>query len=167
VIVSPGAGGEVLAGPALGVLGVLLQQPLVGVALDVGVEGCPPLAVDQVGDEALQLGRILDLVLGLAEDDPEHSRLAPQRLQRVPVLALQGIAVQPDQRGPVEPGRDGRGLVIGRLGPLVGHLEEQQVGELLDVVPVGEAVVAEDIAIVPEFGDHLLGVRAGHLRFLW
>jgi hypothetical protein len=32
---------------------------------------------------------------------------------------------------------------------LVGHLEEEEVGELLDVVAVGEAVVAEDVAIVP------------------
>jgi hypothetical protein len=36
------------------------------------------------------------------------------------------------------------------------HLEEEQVGELLDVVAVGEAVVAEDIAVVPELLDNLL-----------
>ena len=61
-------------GPALGVLGVLLQQALVGVALHVGVEGHPLLAVDQVDDQAAQLGRVLNLVLGLAEDERPASR---------------------------------------------------------------------------------------------
>ena len=45
------ARGEVLAGAALGVLGVLLQQALVGVALDVDIEREPALAVDEVDDE--------------------------------------------------------------------------------------------------------------------
>jgi hypothetical protein len=40
----------------------------------------------------------------------------------------------------------------------VGHLEEEQVGELLDVVAVGEAVVAEQVAVAPELLDDLLGV---------
>ena len=43
---------EVLAGARLHVLGVLLEQPLVGVALDIGVEREPLLAVDQVDDRA-------------------------------------------------------------------------------------------------------------------
>ena len=30
------------------------------------------------------------------------------------------------------------------------HLEEKQVGELLDVVPVGEAVITQDVAVVPQ-----------------
>ena len=33
---------------------------------------------------------------------------------------------------------------------LIVHFEEEEVGELLDVVAVGEAVVAEDGAVVPE-----------------
>ena len=40
-----------------------------------------------------------------------------------------------------------------RLGALVGHLEEQQIGELLDVVAVRHAVVAQNVAVVPEFLD--------------
>src|SRR5581483_4566912 len=34
-------------------------------------------------------------------------------------------------------------LVVRRFGALVGHLEEQQIGQLLDVVAVRHAVVAE------------------------
>ena len=48
-----------------------------------------------------------------------------------------------------------RRLAPRRLRLLVRHLEEQQVGELLDVVAVGEAVVAEDVAVVPELLDDL------------
>ena len=42
---------EILAGTALDVLGVLLEQALVGVALDVGGEAGPFFLVDQVDDE--------------------------------------------------------------------------------------------------------------------
>ena len=38
--------------------------------------------------------------------------------------------------------RDDGWLVIGRLGALVRHFQEQQKGELLDVIAVGEPVVA-------------------------
>ncbi len=40
----------------------------------------------------------------------------------------------------------------------MGHFEEEQVGKLLDVVAVGHAVVAQDVAVVPEFLDDVLGV---------
>ena len=48
----------------------------------------------------------------------------------------------------------GSGCVLaGELGALVGHLEEEQEGELLQVVLVAEAVVAEDVAVAPELLD--------------
>ena len=34
---------------------------------------------------------------------------------------------------------------------LVGHLEEEQIGDLLDVVAVVDAVVAQRVAEAPEF----------------
>jgi hypothetical protein len=42
----------------------------------------------------------------------------------------------------------------------VGHLEEQEQGPLLDVIAVGEAIVAEDVAVIPELLNDLLGVVA-------
>jgi hypothetical protein len=39
----------------------------------------------------------------------------------------------------------------------MGHLQKQQVGQLFDVVAVGEAVVPQDIAVVPELLDDLRG----------
>lgn len=43
--------------------------------------------------------------------------------------------------------------MVRRLGSLVGHLEEERIDELLDVVAVGHAVVAQRTAIVPEARD--------------
>ncbi len=154
---------EVLSRAALGVLRVLLQQSLIGVALDVGIEREPPLPVDQVADQAGQLGGVLDLVLRLLEDDAKHRfRILAKRLKDVPVVRLQRRTFEPDETVPVQPCGNERVLVVGRLGALVGHLEEEQVGELLDVVAVGEPVVAEQIAVVPELLDDLLAMRARH-----
>ena len=55
-------------------------------------------------------------------------------------------------------------MVIGRLGAFIGHFEEEQVRELLYVVAIGHAVVTEDIAVVPEFLDDMLGMSA-HIPF--
>lgn len=43
----------------------------------------------------------------------------------------------------------GPGLVVGQPVALIGHLEKQQVGKLLDVVAVRHVAVAKDIAVVP------------------
>jgi hypothetical protein len=91
--------GEVLAGAGLDVLGILLQQPLVDRAFHVDVEPDPRLAVDQL-DEATQLGRVLDAVLGLAEDDGREAGAGAERGQDVAVVALQLVAVQPEQALP-------------------------------------------------------------------
>lgn len=46
------------------------------------------------------------------------------------------------------------------LRPPVGHLEEEGVGQLLDVVAVRQPVVPKLVAIVPAFTDDLLAMRA-------
>src|ERR671926_1486893 len=74
------------------------------------------------------------------------------------VVGLELVAVPPEQAGPVVAVGHRRGTAPGRQGLLVGHLEEEQVGELLNVVAVGEAVVAEQVAVAPELLDDLLGV---------
>ncbi len=56
-------------------------------------------------------------------------------------------------------------LVTRWFRPLVGHLEEQQIRQLLDpcpeshrrVVPIGYSVIPEDVAVVPEFLNDLAG----------
>ena len=82
------AGSEVLTRAAFHVLGVLLQESFVGVAFHVGVERGPLLLVDQVRDQAAQLGRVLDLVLRLAKDDADQPGPFAEFLQRVAVMRL-------------------------------------------------------------------------------
>jgi hypothetical protein len=94
------AWGEVLAGASLDVLGVLGEQALVGVAFDIGIQAGPLLAVDQVGDQPAQFRRVLDLVLGFAEDDAQHPLLTTERLERVAVLDLQLVAIALEQLRP-------------------------------------------------------------------
>jgi hypothetical protein len=90
---------EVLACAAFHVLGVLLQQPLVSISLHVGGQGRPRIArpgsglVNQVHDEPAELGRVLDFVLRLAEDDAQHALLFAERFEHMPVMRLQFIAV--------------------------------------------------------------------------
>ena len=67
------------------------------------------------------------------------------------------VAVLLDQRRPGPGKRNGARLVVGRLGALVGHLEEEEIGELFDVVAVAHAVVAQDVAEIPEFADNCGG----------
>ncbi len=40
---------------------------------------------------------------------------------------------------------------------LLRHFQKQDIGQLCHILVVGDAVVTEDIAEVPEFGDDFLG----------
>lgn len=71
---------KILARTTFGILRILLQQALVGIALHIGVEDGPRLLIDQIDDQAAQLGGVLDLVLRLAKDDAEHPWLLCQFL---------------------------------------------------------------------------------------
>jgi hypothetical protein len=64
-----------LAGTGATVGDTLVEEALVGVALDVDVEDGPGLLVDKVLDELGPAGRVLDLVLGLAGDLPKQAGL--------------------------------------------------------------------------------------------
>ena len=63
------------------------------------------------------------------------------------------IALDIQQAGPVVALGDGRGLVERRARLLIGHLEKEQKRQLFDVVAIGESIIAEDVAVVPEFLD--------------
>ena len=67
------------------------------------------------------------------------------RLQLRPALGREAL--------PVVALRDQQGPVVGRLGELVGELQEKQVGELLQVVAVAHAVVAQGVTEAPDLGD--------------
>lgn len=153
---------EVLARAALHILGVLLQQTLVGVALNIGVEARPLLLVDEVDDEPTQLRWVLDFVLRLFENQPEHAAAAAEGFQRVTVVNLQVVALEFQQGGPIEPFRNG-GRPVERWPALhIHHFKEKQESQLLNIVAVRQPVVAQDVAVVPEFLNE--GGGSGHLK---
>jgi hypothetical protein len=116
--------------------------------------------LSKVHDQSTQLGRILNLVLRLAEDHPKHARPFAEFFEGLAVVSFEIVAIQLQQRIPAESLWDGGRFVEGRLRLLVGHLQEEQERQLLDVIAIGQAVVAEDIAVVPELLDQGGGV--GH-----
>jgi hypothetical protein len=42
----------------------------------------------------------------------------------------------------------------------IRHLEEQEIGQLGDVLVIGDPLVLEDVAEVPQFGDDVVGDSA-------
>jgi len=81
-----------------------------------------------------------------------------------PLTTLSGALLQ--RRGavvcPVEASRNGWRFVERRLALLIRHLEEKEKRQLLDVVAVRQPVIAQNVAVVPEFLDEL--VRLIHRR---
>ena len=157
-------GGEVLPRAGLDVLGALGEQLLVGVALDVGARGGPVLLVDQVDDQPLELGRVLDLVLRLAEDHAQRARPAGR--------APPGCAGSASSRSSPSASSSccqrvsSPGTICLRVErpvrPLVRHLQEQQVGQLLRVLDCGDAVVAQHVAVVPQLRYQLARIDGTH-----
>ena len=108
--------------------------------------------VDQVHDQPLQRGRVLDLRPGLLEDFAQHARLLAQFFQDVPVVGLQFVAVELQQARPAQRRRHDGLAVVRRLGQLVGHLQEEQKRDLLRVGHVRQPV--HRIAVLYRQGQH-------------
>jgi len=91
---------EVLSCTCLDVFGSLGQQFLVGIALDVSSLARPVLLVDQIDDEPLQFGWVLNPVLCLAEDDTQGARLTSEIIQRIAIRILKTLGLSIHQRLP-------------------------------------------------------------------
>ena len=107
------------------------------------------------------MGGILDFVLRLGEDGAEHARFLAKILEGVPIMVFQRQPVKFDEAGPVIVRGDGGLLVVRWASALIVHLEEQKEGELLNVVAIGDAIVAEQVAVIPDFVDES-GSGGGH-----
>ena len=91
----------------------------------------------------------MDLAARPFEDDAEHPGLRAQLLKARAVPVFQRGAVEVEQRGPAEFRRHDWLALVGRLGALIRHLEEQQQGQLLDVLEAGEPGILQDAGIAP------------------
>jgi hypothetical protein len=145
------ARGEVLAGAGLGVLGVAFEQVFVDGAFSVGAEH-DPIGFVHHGNDTGELGGVLDLVLGLGEDLAEHAGLFAELQEGLDVVGFEVGAVEGAESGPRVFGGDGDLAVVGRAAVFIRHFEEDEVGELLEVVAVADTVIAQGMAEGPDFG---------------
>src|SRR5207302_744685 len=72
----------------------------------------------------------------------------------MPVMRLQRVPIATHQAIPAVPLWNTRRLVIRWLRPLVRHLEEKQVGQLLYIVPIRYAVIAQQVTVIPQALDN-------------
>jgi hypothetical protein len=95
---------------------------------------------------------------GIGLRDSGISRF-PHAVQVLSQLFRRGkgdYAIELDEAGPVVALRDGGFLVVRLPRALVIHLEkEEKIGDLLDVVAIGNTVVAEEMAVVPDFVEEV------------
>ena len=124
----------------------------VQIALGVGVEADPVLRVDQL-HQARQLGRILNLILRFEEDRTEHPWLLTQPMERGQVLRFQRLTCFRSEAGPVVVLGNVRIALVGLLRIFMRQLQEQQIGQLLKVVAIPHAVIAQGMTEVPDFLD--------------
>ena len=136
------AWGEVLAGAARGLLGRAGEEFLVNRSFHVDRQRQPIHVIEQVDDDLLQECGIVYLAARPLEDDAEHPALRAQLLETGAVLLFERGAVEVQQSLPTELRWHDRFALVGWLGELIRHLEEQQEGQLLDVLEAGEPGVA-------------------------
>ena len=149
---------EVLPGAFLALARGLFKQPLEGGSLDVDVERRPLDLVDQP-EELLQIDRVVEPRLSAREDVAEQAALLAEFAQEIDVVILQSSAGLAGEARPVAALRQ---FDVA----LIRHLEEQQIGELLDVIAVVDAVVAKRVAEAPEFLDYIGHTATASLNWL-
>ena len=145
-----GPGCEVLPCPALDILRVLLQELLIDDALDVGGHGNPPLPVDHLYD-TVEDGDVADLIDSPLEDLAQDAALLAELLQGGFILDFQLRAPQGVHIRPGVALGNARIPIIGRTGILIGHLQEQQIRQLLQIIAIGYPVIPQGIAHGPDF----------------
>jgi hypothetical protein len=110
-----------------------------------------PFTSAPIVDQAIQLGRVLNLVLRFGENCSQHPRLVAQLAQQGHIMHLQLRAALGLQALPVEFGGNANIAVIRRLAIFIRHLQKDQVSELLQIVAIAHPVVAQGSAKTPDF----------------
>lgn len=147
---------KVLARARLCVLCVPFKNALVNVAFHIGIKRGPRDVVHHL-DQTREFGGILDLVLRLGENLPEHALLGTQFTQCFDVVNLELRALERAHHGPRKARGHAHLPVVRRLRIFIRHLEEDEVGELLEIVAVAHTIVAQRVAEGPDFGNNTVG----------
>ncbi len=143
---------EVLAGPRLLLVGVLLQKAFVQIAEPLLPRRVPVELVD-LAHKRRERRRLLDEGACIGEDLLDQRRAIAAEMDQGELVVLQ----------PVESGAGFEiipAVVVGELifrAGLLGHLQEEQIGQLGHILVVGDAIVLQDVAEVPELLDYVVG----------
>ena len=133
-------------------LAIFFQQAFVQVA-QAFLAGAVPIEFVNFAHQRGKRSGFLDEAAGVGEDFP-----APASSRGYPDESAVSCRTPADPVRRDFPDRssdDFCELIFG--AGFLGHLEEQQIGQLGDVLMVGDAVVLEDVAQVPEFADDVVG----------
>ncbi len=149
--------GEVLPCAALGLLRVLLEQPLVEIPEPLGLGAVPVERVDGL-DHGAKVSRLPERRRRIREDRLHALGAVAAEVHEKELVKLEELdAVLLRERVPP--------VALGDLllGPrLFRHLEKEEVRELGDVLQIRDPVVPQDVAQIPELLDDVL--RAWHRR---
>lgn len=138
---------EVLTRPLLPLTGRPLQQPFERGPLHIDIERGPVFEVDHF-DDAFQIDGVVEARHGRGEDRAEHARRFAEFAQNFGVVVGQVGTRTCLQGRPRARLRYGHFLFL-------GHLEEKEECQLLDIVAIINPVVAQDVAEAPEFIDQV------------
>ena len=135
-----GSRSKVLACSAFYVFCVFLEESFVYFSFDIRGEGGPGFSVDHLNDFG-EDGSGADFVCCAFEDFSEDSFLFSECVKGCFVLVFEFCSLEGVEFRPGVSGRDAGLFVVGRAGVLIGHFEEDKVGELFEVVSIGDASV--------------------------
>jgi hypothetical protein len=138
---------EILPCAFLALACCLLQKAFKGGAFHVDIEGGPFFLINH-GNDALEVDGIVEARHALREDIAQEAFALAEGAKGVRIMVGELRAAEGFEALPVAPFGD---LYLA----FRGHFEEEEVGELFDVVPVVYAIVAEDVAKAPKFIDNI------------
>ncbi len=143
---------KILARPGFLLAGILLQQPFVQIAQAFLLGGIPVDLVNRRHQRG-QRRRLFDEGGGIGKDFLRNARTVTAQMHQHHLVEIQTVG-----RGhglQIVPAITLRQLVL-RAG-FLRHLQKQQISQLGDVLVIGDAVVAQQVAQVPELGNDVGG----------
>lgn len=136
---------EILAGAFLPFAGGFFEQALIRLRLYVHIKA-GPIGFRNETDQTLEINGIVEAVLALGVNVAENARLLTELAKQI------GIVIDQFRTGFL-----GEGWPVASLGQfdaaLIGHFDEEQIGDLLNVVAIIHAIVSKRVAETPEFLD--------------
>jgi hypothetical protein len=121
--------------------------------------------VDQINNQTLKGGCVADLVLGVVVDPAERAGPLAELVEDLIIDVLELLRIGVKQGLPAKMRRhDDLPAAQLPFGPLVRHLEEEQQGELIDIVDRGNPIVSQHMAVTPQLINKLtcVGGFGGH-----